>query len=247
MQTGSLVVSLIVSPTATWSSLILLLAVHLGMNHAAVRAVHMDNLNRQRANILFSHMLHENDSEPTVLTPSDVAAKERIFEQDGVLRWRCGPAIGGAIIGTSLQTLLSALNTTSINPSGNTATLASSSNAMSLDDLLDVFQSEDHILWPSYPLPATIHIVLKQGASPVSQLKAWAHALLIARELQLDAERGGNLSRRSNREVLRTVREMLTRLEERWQGDVGAMRAKGWDLDVASLETWEGTRVRVEE
>lgn len=57
MQVGSLVVSHIASYTATWIALVTLLTVHLGMNYAAVRAVQMTSLNRQRANIVFSTLL----------------------------------------------------------------------------------------------------------------------------------------------------------------------------------------------
>jgi hypothetical protein len=84
------------------------------MNYAAVRAVQMTSLNRQRANIVFSTLL---DSDPALdlhslslskevdhptppatqqsplttsrppLTPADVSKQERIFEPDGILKW----------------------------------------------------------------------------------------------------------------------------------------------------------------
>ncbi|KAF4231599.1 hypothetical protein CNMCM8980_009611 [Aspergillus fumigatiaffinis] len=114
MLVGSFVVSRVTSVAATWASLLFLLTVHLGMNYAAVRAVQMTSLNRQRANIVFSTLL---DSDPALdlhslslskevdhptppatqqsslttsrppLTPADVSKQERIFEPDGILKW----------------------------------------------------------------------------------------------------------------------------------------------------------------
>ncbi|TKA67954.1 hypothetical protein B0A49_07548 [Cryomyces minteri] len=89
MLAGSLVVSWVSSPLATWSTLLLLLSIHLATNHAAVRAVSMRTLNRQRANLVFSHLIEDDE----VLTPEEVSKKERIFDWDGVLKaWAC--AIG---------------------------------------------------------------------------------------------------------------------------------------------------------
>ncbi|PKY04044.1 DUF647-domain-containing protein [Aspergillus campestris IBT 28561] len=117
MLVGSLVVSHITSYTATWISLITLLTVHLGMNYAAVRAVQMTSLNRQRANIVFStlldsdlpHALDTTASETTpapnttatatattptnhlphwqICTPAQAAKQERIFSRGSILNW----------------------------------------------------------------------------------------------------------------------------------------------------------------
>ena len=57
MLAGSVVVSWVTTPMATWATLIALLSIHLGTNYAAVKAVSMNSLNRQRANIVFGHML----------------------------------------------------------------------------------------------------------------------------------------------------------------------------------------------
>ncbi|GIK06857.1 hypothetical protein Aspvir_002509 [Aspergillus viridinutans] len=114
MLVGSFVVSRVTSFAATWASLLFLLTVHLGMNYAAVRAVQMTSLNRQRANIVFSTFLGsdpaldlhalslsrkvDHPTPPSVqqtclttsrspLTPADVSKQERIFEPDGILKW----------------------------------------------------------------------------------------------------------------------------------------------------------------
>ncbi|GIJ89808.1 hypothetical protein Asppvi_008754 [Aspergillus pseudoviridinutans] len=114
MLVGSFVVSRVTSFAATWASLLFLLTIHLGMNYAAVRAVQMTSLNRQRANIVFSTLLESDPAldlhslglsreiyHPTPpsaqqtclttskspLTPADVSKQERVFEPDGILKW----------------------------------------------------------------------------------------------------------------------------------------------------------------
>ncbi|PLN84199.1 DUF647-domain-containing protein [Aspergillus taichungensis] len=114
MLVGSLVVSHITSYTATWISLVTLLTVHLGMNYAAVRAVQMTSLNRQRANIVFSTLLDSDlphaasniiadttlapntTTTPTqanhpphwnICTPAQAAKQERIFSRGSILKW----------------------------------------------------------------------------------------------------------------------------------------------------------------
>ncbi|KAJ5625951.1 hypothetical protein N7510_002260 [Penicillium lagena] len=57
MLVGSLVVSHVTRLGTTWAALLFLLGLHLSMNYAAVRAVQMTSLNRQRANIVFSTLL----------------------------------------------------------------------------------------------------------------------------------------------------------------------------------------------
>ena len=129
-QVGSLVVSHITSYTATWISLVTLLTVHLGMNYAAVRAVQMTSLNRQRANIVFSTLLESDlphaasdtatTTTPTptpaqanhpphwhICTPAQAAKQERIFTSRGnILKWTTAQTVstvGTCQIGLSLH------------------------------------------------------------------------------------------------------------------------------------------------
>ena len=83
----------------------LLISVHLATNHAAVRSVSMRSMNRQRANIVLSHLFHDKRA----LTPEEVSFEERIFEWDGVLRWKGSAPIAKARIGVSLRCLLTSL------------------------------------------------------------------------------------------------------------------------------------------
>ncbi|PWY76213.1 DUF647 domain protein [Aspergillus heteromorphus CBS 117.55] len=144
MLVGSFVVSHVTGFAATWISLLFLLALHLGMNYAAVRSVQMTSLNRQRANIVFSTLLasdpdlssqfltihpdHEHQKNDThdqpswrTLTPAQVANQEKIFEIDGILRWSQAAAapqtLGSCQIGVSLQQFLAPSSSSSFSSS----------------------------------------------------------------------------------------------------------------------------------
>ena len=77
MLAGSLVVSYISSKWATWTAMIILLAIHLGTNYLAVRAVCMQTLNRQRANLVFSGLLEQLGNDETNYNNDRNLSRER--------------------------------------------------------------------------------------------------------------------------------------------------------------------------
>ncbi|KAH9881603.1 hypothetical protein IAQ61_000330 [Plenodomus lingam] len=234
MLAGSVVVSWISSPMATWSTLIGLLAIHLATNYAAVRAVSMRCLNRQRANILFSRLLEHGQ----LLSPLEVSRRERVFEHDGVLRWSDDMAIGYCRIGVSLQTLLSHMGLR------NARTGSLHLRGAEISELLHVFVDEAYILWPASSAGHFL-IVLKEGCTPMDQLKAWAHALLLAKGYSLPGAKSvvDQTSLAGNR--LADVRRTLADTRTMFEKYSGAMRDAGWDLNIAALETLGGTRVKM--
>jgi hypothetical protein len=129
MLAGSLVVSHVTSRSATWSTLLFLLSIHLWTNYKAVRAVRMRTLNRQRANIVFSSYLQSlsdggpykemrklwpktgqrverEDMKYQLPSPREVSIKERIFELDGVMRWHDSIIMGHCALGGPLKDIL---------------------------------------------------------------------------------------------------------------------------------------------
>jgi hypothetical protein len=129
MLAGSLVVSHVTSRSATWSTLLFLLSIHLWTNYRAVRAVRMRTLNRQRANIIFSSYLQSlrdggpyeerrkfwlktgqrverDDMKYKLPSPKEVSIKERIFELDGVMRWHGSVIMGHCALGVPLKDIL---------------------------------------------------------------------------------------------------------------------------------------------
>jgi hypothetical protein len=199
------------------------------MNRAAVKAVSMHTLNRQRANIVISTMVASGK----VLKPEDVSLQERIFEWDGVLRWKGGPVMGAARIGVPFQRLIVQLGQ-------RTNVTGSISNAsIELGRLMELYHEEDYIMWYDWVRHNGL-IVLKAGATPTSQLKAWAHVLWVAHYLSS----GEAISAESSDEAtLQLLKNTLLKLSERWEDDVIAFKAAGWDLGSASLETTSSTRL----
>ncbi|RMZ69434.1 hypothetical protein GMOD_00006243 [Pyrenophora seminiperda CCB06] len=240
MLAGSLVVSHITSPLATWATLILLLSIHLATNYAAVRAVNMHCLNRQRANILFSNMFQKG----LVLSPRDVSQRERVFERGGVLRWSDDKVLGRCSIGVPLQRLLDRLGTR--HKQTGSLTLKS----VEMTDLLDVFAHESYILLPVSAADEAL-IVLKATCKPIDQLKAWAHALWLAKRREgLEAvgpeRKPNNGSDRPAMEGL--ISELIDSLKDvqaMFEKHGDEMRRKGWDVGVAAMETQAGVRLQI--
>ncbi|MCJ1308456.1 hypothetical protein MMC25_002109 [Agyrium rufum] len=239
MLAGSVVVSYVSSPLATWSLLIVLLSIHLAMNHAAVRAVSMNTLNRQRANIVFSHLWETGET----LSLKQTSGKERIFERDGALRWKGGHLLAFAGIGSPLQRLLD-LVSQSISTSSKVVD-STMDAAMALQRILGLFEKEEFLIWC---LPSTDHslarfcIVLKENASPLSQLKGWACSIRAARDLEHSDSQHQNPE-----EMLKIVQTAVAAINSRWIADVTKLREAGWDLDMSSLETGSSFRINLGE
>jgi hypothetical protein len=243
MLVGSLVVSHISSQGATWIVMIALLAIHLGTNYLAVRAVSMRTLNRQRANLVFSTLFQRlsrlegsktSDSRTEFPTPDEVSLQERVFEKDGVLRWQGDKILGYCQIGVPLRKILDLFGQSD-------ETTGSYTGAKSQDFvvLLDIFQEEGYIMW--YDEPRKVFLIcLKFPSNTETQLHAWMHALFMAIQVQ----RG--LKDESVIEALaRTRRDFRSWAKEYEIFD--NLRRVGWDLDTAALETRSGTRIRTKD
>jgi hypothetical protein len=245
---GVIVVWLFPSRTATWISMLFLLAIHLLMNHAAVRAVKMRSLNRQRANILFSNLVEHN----RVLTPQDVSEREQIFERrgGGVFRWDSDAVLGYCNFGVSLQNLLRSLPQSRQDETTRSLRLGT----VDLSALTQLFRNQQYILWCQTATPRwydapgpqlKVLVVLKQGVSPESQLRAWYHALLLARRISLQS-RGSNSAVALEplpKEMLFHVASTLELATTTFDSYARRLRAVGWELDIPVLETRSGSRI----
>jgi Vitamin B6 photo-protection and homoeostasis len=244
MLAGSLVVSYISSKWATWTAMIFLLIIHLGTNYLAVRAVCMQTLNRQRANIVFSYLLEQLDNDETNYsndinlsrgdlpqfvcpTPEEVRHQERVFERDGVLRWN-GEILGYCKLGVDLKTVLGCFG----RPDNVTGS-HSGSQLLDFSKLLTVFKNCGYIVWYDQP-KKTFLVVLEEGASSVTMLKAWMFALQFAKYGQIEQSR-------SVIEALENTRSYLARVED----DMIQCIGRKWDLEVSAMETQSGTRIKM--
>lgn len=246
MLAGSLVVSYISSKWATWMAMIFLLAIHLGTNYLAVRAVRMQTLNRQRANLVFSSLLEQLENDETNYNndinlsrgdlplfvcpaPEEVRQRERVFERDGVLRWK-GEILGYCKLGVSLKTVLSCFD----RPDSVTGSHRGP-QLLEFSKLLNVFRNCGYIAWYDQPR-RTFLVVLEEGATPVTLLKAWMFALHFAKYGKIE----GNVSLI---EALEDTRSSLARVEDDMIHCIG----KKWDLEVSAMETQSGTRIKMKQ
>ena len=230
LQAGSLVVSQVSSPLATWTCLMLLLSIHLAMNHAAVRSVSLHTLNRQRANLVFSAYL----ADKIVMSPREVSSRERIFERDGVLRWKGQGLIGSARVGVSLQDLLKAW------AGSQTVTGSFRDPDAILSRIVEIFSDERYLLWYQHPNREAC-IALKDGATPQDQMKAWAHALWVAHRLESASLATGATPDK----VLGVIQQVRIDLSTRWVACMQDIKSAKWDLNNANLETTSGLRLHV--
>ncbi|KAH0207854.1 DUF647-domain-containing protein, partial [Aureobasidium melanogenum] len=194
MLVGCLVVKTVNTPFATWTTLLLLLTLHLATNYMAVRSVCMRTLNRQRANIVFAYLLEYD----RVLSPKQVSAKERIFEHGGILRDADGKCLGYCKIGVPACELLERL--------GSTDRLTRATNIPDgrlLLQLVELFEDERYIVYLGHPPSDTTCILLKKGSDTTAQLKAWYHALLLARQTEQGFK--GRTGRRSKQGSVKQV------------------------------------------
>jgi hypothetical protein len=190
--------------------------------------------NRQRANIVLGHMLQHGD----ILTPPQVSTRERVFEQDGVLRWVDDSIVGYCVIGVSLTTLLSHLG------QDNARTGSQILHHTKLSELLDIFASEPYILWLADESRQVL-IVLKKGCTPRDQLRSWAHALFLAHEVQGQANQCEQEDKRISTSRITEMRRTLQVIRGVFDGSVDRLVQSGWDLDTAALETRAGARVEI--
>ncbi|KAH6722322.1 vitamin B6 photo-protection and homoeostasis-domain-containing protein [Leptodontidium sp. MPI-SDFR-AT-0119] len=246
MLVGSIVVSHITSKTATWTALIFLLAIHLGTNYLAVRAVCMRTINRQRANLIFSHILeqistaveqvpdvkkHSKSYNPVPDAmqwpePGAIKLQERVFERDGVLRWK-GEVLGYCKLGVDFGAIVKCFS------KGNTITGSQvTENSSTISQLFEVFKHEKYIIWYDEP-QKTFLVVLEDGAETCDMLSAWMFALFFAKEGKLANEKLLETLERTAVYIRSIDGEVFQRLGE-----------LGWDLDTGAMETKSGVRIR---
>lgn len=236
MLVGSIVVQWITSPIATWTTMILLLSVHLETNRRAVRAVSMQTLNRQRANLVYHHLRQGH-----VPSPKEVSQQEHIFEQPGVLRGLQGEALGYCQLGAPLSAFLQ-----SIAPP-HSVTKSTSVPGSALTKLLTPFDDKNYLMWYdplSISRKVNVSIALKQGAVPRDQLTAWWHAVALAEASHRQTSKSA--SERNEPQVGTLLEQSMASASKLVLRYEKPLRELGWDLDTGALETGSNTRFVVQ-
>ncbi|KAF8503920.1 vitamin B6 photo-protection and homoeostasis-domain-containing protein [Gautieria morchelliformis] len=218
MLAGSFVVSRVTTQAATWSLLLLLLAVHLSTNYLAVRAIAMSSLNRQRANIVYSHFRATSK----VQSPAQVAKMERIFAPGSSLYGSGRVRLGFCEIGVRINRLLR---------------MRSTNGLQWTQHIMQTFAGEKYILWFSTPAQGpsanqVYSICLEKGSAASDHLKAWVHAIELAHTvsetgpLQVHSDGALKLLEQTHRVVNDTFPTLLQELTQ-----------AGWDVEKPALLT----------
>jgi len=237
MLVGSAIVPMVKSSFATWTLLILLLSIHLETNRRAVRAIAMRSLSRQRATLVYHHLIRNH-----VPTPKEISHEERIFERDGVLRDVGGTNRGHCVVGASLQDLLRS------DAVANHSTGAMTLRNGLLQRIVDIYSDQGYILWPAtQSVKADLRIALKKEATPKDILIAWWQACAMA-----SGPIGGYSPSKSLREMEDEEASMILRLQDSARQAKDLLReheesltSAGWELGTAALETRTSTRISV--
>lgn len=218
----------ITTPFTTWATLFFLLALHLFLNYTAVRAVNMHSLNRQRTCLLISNLVDKGK----VLSPREVSQQERIFIKGNLLRWKGRSLLGECHIGVSLHALLESMGQDS-------HSTGSFKDLDGLAELFTLFHDQRYIMWYSITTREVI-VVLKHGATPFDQIKAWSHALLLARDLVRQQDKVS----KDNTQLVKMITKTLEETIQLFHTNTSAIVAAGWDLSIPHVETKSGSRIR---
>jgi len=229
MLLGSLIVPYLTTQWSTYTVLFLLLTGHLATNYAGIRGVVLRSLNRQRAGIAWT--VYRTDAfaspdyrqiglTPKTLTPNEVASRERVFEWPGILRNGCTHRImGHCTVGSSFSTVLA-------DPADH-------------QNLLRIFLKERYILcFDASSIPRNrrrsrtlrIHICLKEGYTPLDQLKAWVHAEEVGRVWTAGSANNAN-------DPVVVIESTYGTVDDHFAAFVEHMRDSGWNLGEGALMT----------
>ena len=231
MLVGSLVVSWVTEPVATWTTLIFLLSIHLETNRRAVRAVSMRTLNRQRATLVYHHLQRGH-----VPTPEEISAQERIFEKSGVLRSFDDRVLGYCRLAAPMPRLLRTI-------ASHSASQRSSVVADSvLRDVIYAYEKRGYILWTQARSNSTdVMVVVKKGAANTEVLISWWQALGMAAMEVRSKEK--ILKGDSDFQLLKSSAQVAADLLQTYRQE---LEEKGFDLNTNALETSSASRISVD-
>ncbi len=229
MLAGSVVVSWVTSPVATWTALILLLSIHLETNRRAVRAVSMRTINRQRANLIYRQLISDH-----VPTPKEISQVEHIFARNGDLCSNHAGSQGHCQIGVPFKEMLG-----DISDQYHRHTASASVKTETLETILEIYSKRSYVLWCRHSGNSpSFAIVVKSGATCSDLLTAWWQALLLAGHTKWRAEHRSTKDQPV--EILRETAISASNLLERYEKQ---LVEAGWDLNTNALETGSSSRL----
>lgn len=142
--------------------------------------------------------------------------------------------LGSCRIGCSLADLLDDMGRTNVH------TKSAKDLAVDAAEFMQTFRHDEYILWFD-AISGRASIVLKDGAASTSQLKAWCHALLVARAVQQQGS--APTSGTNGASTLALLRKTLDDLNEVFDMYIRRLQEAGWNTDTVALETKPGRRL----
>jgi hypothetical protein len=242
MLVGTALIPYLTTPLQTWTSLLLLLTIHLTTNYFAVRAVSMRTLNQQRASLLLRPLLSPPISPAPIpaLPPNPIATPLQISQLETVIHLDPSSLHDLNPAHASFVPLATVLSRASRGP-----------NPIRPHILLSIFAVESYILYfDRYTRHA--FIALKSSATASTALSAWFCAMECAH--MDDGAWTGGWSGGHAWEPMRGGEEgtdsaalagCVKRVARVWPVIEEGLRGEGWDVGTNALETRTGTRFSV--
>jgi len=228
MWVGGIVVSKVEGVAWTWIWMVVLLMGHLWANWKAVKSLRLRTLNRGRFGLMAGELI-----EGRVLGVEEVGKRESVFAKGGLLRDERGNMMGSCDIGVGVKELAECMGGKKKEGSGAIGGLG-----VPMEDLLDAFRGERYVLWFHVSKQKAV-VMLKEGADANDQLKAWCHALRIAKAWSVKTEQH---NRHDN--ALNVVRATCEENNKSWHNYCTKLEKAGWDLAASVLESTPGPRLR---
>lgn len=202
--------------TATYTTLFFLLFVHVLANYLAVRTVVLPTLNRQRTMVLWRRYTRPwTDGRCKILSPTEVAAVERILEKPGVLRDGFDRIVGWCKVGSGIDAV----------------------GGMIPIEVLEMFEGERYVLWFNHRALEDgekgvlvrrlwLHVMLKEGHGPRDHLRAWIHAVEVGMMWRERFPREAKLATIDG--VMGVIRGAQAVVKERLEGFTSELWSRGW-------------------
>ncbi|KAF8638718.1 hypothetical protein AX16_010441 [Volvariella volvacea WC 439] len=243
MLLGSIVVPSLTTPWRTYSTLFLLVFLHLLINYLGVKGLQLRTLNRQRMSLLW-YTYRTNSSPGTthrLLSPTSISGLERVLGRPGLVRDSKGRVIGEVAIGSSFGEVVN----------------SSSPNANAKDRVLrlvELFKDERYVIWLDSGshhrgLTARVHVCLKAGYAHRDLLKGWCHAVEVC--LVVQAGKASNSTEVREKRVEGSderagagehgvIERANANVDKTFDEFVKVLKGAGWDLGSSGLSS-DGT------
>jgi hypothetical protein len=156
-----------------------------------------------------------------------------------VLRGAYNEIVGYCTIGAPMSKLVKLLATQQYS-----STKSSVLERDMLGKILTVFEDSDYVLWfENSSYPSHLIVVIKHGASPSDLLRAWWHALELARVLDAVCKTSTLFSK--NHEQIELLKFTKQSADAMFQEYNTKLKEKGWDMNQGALEIPSSGRISI--